>query len=106
MLRGPCLDAPDVLHHVMAQGLERQRIFRDESDRADFVRELAVVAEAGALSVSAWALLPNHFHLLARTGQWPPRGRGPGATSPPPTAREHPSEGAGCVNDRSWGETG
>jgi len=71
MPRGPRLDAPDVLHHVMARGLERHHIFRDDHDREDFVRRLAALAEAGALTVYAWVLMPNHFHLLMRTGQRP-----------------------------------
>ena len=37
MPRGPRLDAPGVLHHVMAHGIMRQAIFRDDSDRNDFV---------------------------------------------------------------------
>jgi putative transposase len=68
MPRGPRLDAPGVLHHVMARGLDRQFIFRDDRDRDDFVGRLAALAEAGAGSIYAWALLPNHFHLLVRTG--------------------------------------
>lgn len=71
MPRGPRLDAPGVLHHVMARGLDRQRIFRDDHDRDDFVRRLTALAEAGALVVYAWALLPNHFHLLVRTASRP-----------------------------------
>ena len=71
MPRGPRLDAPGVLHHVMARGLDRQSIFRDDHDRDDFVRRLAALAEAGALVVYAWALLPNHFHLLVRTANKP-----------------------------------
>ncbi len=68
MPRQPRLDAPGVLHHVMVRGLERQPIFRDDADRADFVTRLAALAESGALCVLAWALLPNHAHLLVRTG--------------------------------------
>lgn len=68
MPRGPRLDAPGVLHHVMARGLDRQVIFRDDPERDDFVRRLAALAEAGAITVYAWTLLPNHFHLLVRTG--------------------------------------
>lgn len=67
MPRGPRLDAPGVLHHVMARGMERQQIFRDDADRTDFVQRLARLAEAQAVCVYAWALLPNHFHLLVRT---------------------------------------
>ncbi len=71
MPRGPRLDAPGVLHHVMARGLDRQVIFRDDRDRTDFVRRLEGLAAGAALRVYAWALLPNHFHLLVRTGSRP-----------------------------------
>ncbi len=71
MPRQPRLDAPDALHHVMVRGLERRVIFRDDRDRADFVARLAALAEAGAWTVYAWAVLPNHAHLLVRTGTRP-----------------------------------
>jgi len=71
MPRQARLDAPGVLHHVMVRGLERRVIFRDDADREDFVGRLAALAEAGALTVYAWALLPNHAHLLVRTGTRP-----------------------------------
>ena len=71
MPRQARLDAPNTLHHVMVRGLERRVIFRDDVDRADFVARLAALAEEGAWTVSAWALLPNHAHLLVRTGTRP-----------------------------------
>ncbi len=71
MPRQPRLDAPGVLHHVMGRGIERTIVFRDDGDRTDFVNRLATLARAGNLVVYAWALMPNHFHLLVRTGQWP-----------------------------------
>ena len=71
MPRQARLDAPDALHHVMVRGLERRVIFTDDVDRADFVARLAALAESGALIVCAWALLPNHAHLLVRTGGRP-----------------------------------
>lgn len=55
----------------MIRGLERRPIFRDDRDRADFVTRLGSLAEARALTVYAWALLPNHAHFLARTGTRP-----------------------------------
>jgi len=56
MPRGLRLDAPGVLYHLSVRGIERCAFFREERDRADFV---------------AWALLPNHAHLLVRTGRRP-----------------------------------
>ncbi len=46
MPRGPRLDAPGVLHHVMMRGIERRAISRDERDRADFVDRVAALAGA------------------------------------------------------------
>lgn len=71
MPRGPRLDAPGTLHHVMVRGIERRRIFETPADRRDFVARLEAVGDATGLRVLAWALLPNHLHLLVRTGKQP-----------------------------------
>jgi putative transposase len=71
MPRQARLDAPGVLHHIMARGIEQRKIFRDDRDREDFVVRLAGLAEKGSWHVYAWALMPNHFHLLIRTGKQP-----------------------------------
>ncbi len=71
MPRGPRLDAPGTLHHVMVRGLDRQVIFRDDGDRDDFLKRIARLTEADHLKVYAWALMPNHAHLLIRTGAYP-----------------------------------
>ncbi len=71
MPRQPRLDAPGALHHVMGRGIERTKIFQTDTDRADFVARLAQRARAGEWAVVAWALMPNHFHLLVRTGDRP-----------------------------------
>jgi putative transposase len=68
MARGPRLDAPGALHHVTARGIERGAIFHDDADRQDFVDRLARLVEARALKVFAWALMPNHAHLLVESG--------------------------------------
>jgi REP element-mobilizing transposase RayT len=56
---------------VIGRGIERGRIFRDESDRKDFLNRLADLSREKAWTVYAWALVPNHFHLLVRTGNQP-----------------------------------
>jgi len=71
MPRGPRLDAPGVLHHVMVRGIEQRPIFTDDRDRDDFVQRLATLVTKAGLTVYAWALLPNHAHLLVRTGSRP-----------------------------------
>jgi len=67
MPRGPRLDAPGCLHHVIVRGIERRGIFADDVDREQFIARLAGLAGNAATEVLAWALLPNHYHLLLRT---------------------------------------
>jgi putative transposase len=74
MPRGARLDAPGALHHVMVRGIERGLLFRDGRDYAEMVARLAQVVHRTGLTVLAWALLPNHLHLLVRTPA-APRGR-------------------------------
>jgi len=71
MPRQPRLDAPGTLHHVIGRGIERTQLFRNDPDRADFVARIATLATQGALAVYAWILMPNHVHLLVRTGPSP-----------------------------------
>ncbi|MBI4688731.1 MAG: transposase [Nitrospirae bacterium] len=71
MPRQARLDAAGVLHHVMARGIEQGLIFRDDHDREDFVRRLSELASKQAWTVYAWALIPNHFHVLVRTAKVP-----------------------------------
>ncbi len=71
MPRQPRLDAPGTLHQVMGRGIERTKIFQSDDDRTDFVTRLAALCQAGQVVVYAWALMPNHFHVLLRTGEAP-----------------------------------
>ena len=65
------LDAPGVLHHVIGRGIERKKIFLNNRDRNDFVARLGELAEDDSMDIYAWALLPNHFHLLCKTNKRP-----------------------------------
>jgi len=71
MPRSARLDAPGTLHHVIARGIERYDIFRDDKDRVNFLERLGDNIEKGEYQCFAWALIPNHFHLLIRTGIMP-----------------------------------
>ncbi|MBW1796645.1 MAG: transposase, partial [Deltaproteobacteria bacterium] len=71
MPRQARLDAPGVLQHVMARGIECREIFKDDQDRKSFLERLAIILEETQTQCYAWALIPNHFHLLFRTGQAP-----------------------------------
>lgn len=65
------LDLPGVLQHVIAQGIERKEIFKDDADRKSFVSRLGDVLTATKTQCFAWVLVPDHFHLLFRTGPTP-----------------------------------
>jgi len=71
MPRQPRLDVPGLLQHVMARGIERRKIFRDDKDRKAFLERLALILEETQTQCYAWAILPNHFHLLLRSGSTP-----------------------------------
>jgi putative transposase len=71
MPRQSRLDAPGTMHHVIGRGIAETKIFRDEEDKKDFLSRLADLCERGGLIIYAWALMDNHFHLLARTARDP-----------------------------------
>jgi putative transposase len=71
MPRGPRLDAAGTLHHVIVRGIERRQIFRSDRDREDFLIRLGQVVKEGQASCFAWVLIPNHVHILVRTGATP-----------------------------------
>jgi REP element-mobilizing transposase RayT len=71
MPRKARIDAPGALHHIICRGIERRPIFLNDRDRDDFVQRLAKVLTESDTSCFAWALIPNHFHLLLRTGTVP-----------------------------------
>lgn len=68
MPRRARLDAPGTLHHVIIRGIEGREIVADEKDREEFLTRLGDVATATGTKIYAWALLPNHAHMLVRSG--------------------------------------
>ena len=68
MPRQARIDAPGALHHVIVRGIERRKIFKDNIDRRDFLTRLGKVLSETNTRCFAWALVPNHFHLLLRSG--------------------------------------
>jgi len=52
----------------MGRGIERRKIFRNDTDREDFLERLELATEGDRAFVYAWSLIPNHFHLAIRTG--------------------------------------
>jgi REP element-mobilizing transposase RayT len=71
MPRQARIDAPGALHHIIARGIEKSEIFKDNKDRQSFMDRLGGILEETGTGCYAWALIPNHFHLLLRTGSIP-----------------------------------
>lgn len=65
------IDAPGALHHIICRGIERRKIFCDDADRDSFVERLCKVISETQTFCYGWALIPNHFHLLLKTGNVP-----------------------------------
>ncbi len=68
MPRQARLDAPGTLHHIIVRGIEKRRIFEDDHDRNAFVSRMGNIASEEKTNIYAWALMPNHVHILLRSG--------------------------------------
>ncbi|MFH1146714.1 MAG: transposase, partial [Pseudomonadota bacterium] len=55
----------------IVRGIERKKIFQDDFDRDKFLNRLEVIIKETSTSCYAWVLMPNHVHLLFRTGTVP-----------------------------------
>ena len=71
MPRKSRIDTPGALHHVIVRGIERRKIFRSDYDRKNILARLAKLIPETRTECFAWAIIPNHFHLLLRTGSVP-----------------------------------
>ncbi len=71
MPRKARIDAPGALQHIIVRGIERRKIFYDNTDRDNFLERLGTVLTETSTPCFAWALIPNHLHLLLRTGSAP-----------------------------------
>ncbi|WP_319407623.1 transposase [uncultured Desulfosarcina sp.] len=71
MPRKARIDAPGAVHHIILRGINRRKIFFDDSDRDDFLDRLEGILTDSKTSCYAWAFMTNHTHLLLRTGTVP-----------------------------------
>lgn len=63
------LDIPGAVYHVITRGIERREIYREDSDRDEFLRRFGEALKETNSQCYAWVLMPNHFHLLIRVGK-------------------------------------
>ena len=71
MPRKSRIDAAGALHHVIARGIDRGKIFQDPTDKRNFIDRLENIIKDTETSCFAWAIIPNHFHLILKTGNVP-----------------------------------
>jgi len=68
MPRGPRLDAPGTLHHIIVRGIEKRKIVDSDKDREDFINRMCKIVLDTGTSIYAWVLMDNHAHILLRSG--------------------------------------
>lgn len=52
------------IYHVLARGINQQRIFEEEADFAAYLEVLARVKREASFTLFAYCLMNNHIHLL------------------------------------------
>ncbi|MDD5309357.1 MAG: transposase [Deltaproteobacteria bacterium] len=67
MPRPPRIDYPGARHHVMSRGARHAPIFFDDRSCALFLSILGTLPSRFGLRIHAYALMPNHFHLLVES---------------------------------------
>ena len=71
MPRHPRVHAEGLLYHVMARGNDGQKIFLRQSDYQAFIEALRTVRQRYPVSLYAYVLMSNHFHLLLEVDRFP-----------------------------------
>ena len=71
MPRKARIDASGAVNHIIMRGIARRKIFRSDTDPAGFIDRLAAIVTETQTQCPAWVLMPNHVHLLIRTGGVP-----------------------------------
>ena len=71
MPRQARIDYPGALHHIIVHGKADREIFHNQSDYEEFICRLESALIASSTPCYAWALMPDHLHLLLMTGKKP-----------------------------------
>ena len=70
MPRKARLDAPGALHHIVVRGIERRKVFYDDTDRDDFLERLsAILGESCQRSIKVYQF-QSLKSVLPCTGNW------------------------------------
>lgn len=69
MARPLRIEYPGAWYHVMNRGRRKDLIYFSDSDYRIFMEVLEKATELFGIEIHAFALLPNHYHILVRTPQ-------------------------------------
>ena len=61
------IEYPGAVYHITSRGNEKRSVFKDESDREDFLKVLAQVNKRYNWLCHAYCLMDNHYHILVET---------------------------------------
>ena len=61
------IEFPDAWYHVMNRGRRGEAVYHDKTDYQAFINLLIESTDMWDLRVSAYCLMPNHYHLLVQT---------------------------------------
>jgi len=71
MARRARVHFPGALYHVISRGNQRQRLYKDDEDYRRFKALLGEAVKGHSLTLYAYVLMPNHFHLLLEVSRAP-----------------------------------
>ena len=61
------IEFPGAWYHVMNRGRRRELVYEDDADYHGFIAVLQEAARLWDVGISAYCLMPNHYHLLIHT---------------------------------------
>jgi len=71
MPRGPRFVFQNAFYHVFNRGINKQQIFFSDADYQFFLKKLLLLKSKYDLSIYAYCLMPNHFHISIQTRKTP-----------------------------------
>lgn len=67
MARPIRVEFENAFYHVLNRGLEKRRIFQNNSDYDGFIKRLLEIYRRFDIVIYAYCLMPNHYHLFVKT---------------------------------------
>ena len=69
MARSLCIESEGALYHILLRGNEQLDIFVVDDERVAFLKARGEMSERFEISIFAYILMGNHYHLLLLTNK-------------------------------------